>query len=143
MEAGVSAVLDLTHSGYKKHLASVSSPIPYFHLDVTIQTFAEAMDLYISSRNGYDTIFIVQNEEEMDGILYHIIYKSKLRVLVVDGLDDSKLRKISKVRPVPSHFSLIANTKNMISWFEMVSNYILSIVGFLSMGITGEGNTNA
>lgn len=113
-------MLDLTHSGFKKHLASISSPIPYFHVDVTVQTLAEAMDLYINARNGYDTIFIVQNEEEMDGMLYHIINKSKLRVLVVDGLDDSKLRKVAKVRPVPSHFSLIANTKNLMSWFEMV-----------------------
>lgn len=124
VEAGVSAVLDLTHSGYKKYLASPSSPIPYFHLDVTVQTLAEAMDLYINSRNGYDTIFIVQNEEEMDGMLYHIIYKSKLRVLVVDGLDDSKLSKVLKVRPVPSHFSLISSTKNLIKWFEMVRNFL-------------------
>uniref|UniRef100_A0A336LSJ9 CSON003219 protein n=1 Tax=Culicoides sonorensis TaxID=179676 RepID=A0A336LSJ9_CULSO len=116
LESGVSAVLDLTHS----ELASDPGPIPYFHLDVTIQTFAEAMELYITSRNGLDTIFIVQNEEEMDGMLYHIIQKSKLRVLVIDGLDDSKLRKLSKVRPVPSHFSLIGNTKNLMSWFEMI-----------------------
>lgn len=103
---------------------------------------AEAMDLYINARSGYDTIYIVQNEEELEGMLYHIIQKSKLRVLVVDGLDDSKLRKVSHVRPVPSHFSLIASTKNLINWFEMVCQ-LKSRALTQTFAISDQRRTNA
>lgn len=56
----------------------------------------------------------------MDDILYHVIQKSKLRVLVIDGLDDVKLGRLDRVRPYPSYFSLISNSATLQLYFEMV-----------------------
>lgn len=59
-------MLDLSHTGHKKDLARLHMDerlIPYFHLDITLQTFAHAMDAYVTARQGGDTIFVVRTEE--------------------------------------------------------------------------------
>lgn len=71
LSAGISAVLDLTHTGHMKDLAQLSEirTIPYFHVDITLQTFVHAMDAYVTARQGGDTIFIVRNDEgKLDNI---------------------------------------------------------------------------
>lgn len=94
--------------------------MPYFHIDVTLQTFTHAMDAYVVNRTGQDTIFIVTNSEEMDDVLYHVIQKSRLRVLVIDGLDEVKLKRLDRIRPYPSYFSLIGPAGTLQQYYEMV-----------------------
>lgn len=124
INGGISGVIDLTHAGYKKDLAKLGDvrTIPYFHVDITIQTFVHGMDIYVTNRTGQDTIFIVANEEEMDDVLYHVIQKSHLRVLVIDGLDEVKLKKLDRVRPYPSYYSLIGPSALLQHYYEMVSS---------------------
>lgn len=57
---------------------------------------------------------------ELDDVLYHVIQKSKLRVLVIDGLDDVKLRRLDKVRPYPTYFSVITDSATAQQYFELV-----------------------
>lgn len=119
---GATAIIDLTLEGYYKELAFLHhSILPYFHIDITSESMLEAMDLYVNSKSGYDTVFIInKNEEELDVALSHIITKSKLRTLTIQGLDDETLRKIKSIKPYPSYFSILGKTSELIKWFGMV-----------------------
>ena len=118
---GATAIIDLTLESYYNELAFVHQSIPYFHIDVTIESMIEAMDLYVSSKSGYDTVFIInRNEEELDVVLSHIIRKSKLRTLTIQGLDEATLQKIKGIKPYPSYFSILGKTSELIKWFGMV-----------------------
>ena len=56
-----------------------------------------------------------------DEALHYFIVKSKLRVILLDGLSASTIEGLKKLRPTPDAYSIIADTVNMEKLFKKVT----------------------
>nr|CAD7267148.1 unnamed protein product [Timema shepardi] len=121
VSAGVSAVLDLTWTGWSKaKIMSHGSKIPYFRGDVTPGTYVAAVDSYLTGRKATDAALIFQTEDELDQTLYYLIGKSIIRVIVLNGLDGNATDRLLTMRPSPSYFVIYATSKNMTKLYSKV-----------------------
>lgn len=56
-----------------------------------------------------------------DEALHYFIEKSKLRVILLNGLTSSAIEGLRKLRPTPDAYSIIADTPNMDKLFKRVT----------------------
>lgn len=56
-----------------------------------------------------------------DEALHYFIVKSKLRVILLNGLSVSTIEGLKKLRPTPDMYSIIADTVNMDKLFKKVT----------------------
>lgn len=56
-----------------------------------------------------------------DEALHYFIEKSKLRVILLNGLTSSSIEGLRKLRPTPDAYSIIADTPNMDKLFKKVT----------------------
>ncbi|XP_063217386.1 ionotropic receptor 25a-like [Bacillus rossius redtenbacheri] len=119
LAGGVSAVLDLTWTGWGKvRTAAASAALPYFRADVTPGVFVDAVDAYLGGRQATDAALIFQNEEELDQTLYYMIGRSIIRVIVLDGLEGNNTDRLLAMRPSPSYFVVYATSANLTKLYS-------------------------
>uniref|UniRef100_A0A182IMX8 Uncharacterized protein n=1 Tax=Anopheles atroparvus TaxID=41427 RepID=A0A182IMX8_ANOAO len=114
MYDGVSLLLDVTWID-TKHIADTASrySIPYFHVDLSVQTYVKLMENFLLARAGNDAVYILPGPLEADATVYLLITGSYLRAIVFDGLDETVVGKIKAIRPYPSFYAVIAGTQEM------------------------------
>lgn len=126
-----------------------SSNIPYVHVDVTIRPFVRAFIKFIQYTDTHDVAMIFQNEkgeksdllgsvmnifywknyvcyglrlvftEQYEGI-YEILSQYSIRSITFDGLNKTTANRIANLRPMPSHFAILARPTEMLDLFESV-----------------------
>jgi hypothetical protein len=57
-----------------------------------------------------------------DEALYYFIENSKLRVILLNGLTAGSIENLKNLRPIPDHYSIIADTHNMDKLFKKVKS---------------------
>ncbi|CAM1321855.1 Uncharacterised protein g7909 [Pycnogonum litorale] len=96
--------------------------IPYVRLNPTNWQLVQAADDYISSLEGSDAALVFTNEEDLDQGLEHIIGRTFLRIIVLNGLDNSSTPKLMRMRPNPSNYVIFGNANNVEEILYTASN---------------------
>lgn len=92
--------------------------IPYFHADVSSQTFLKVTENYLRARGANDVVYIFDSTPAADSAIYFLITESQLRTIIFDRLSDTSIERIKAVRPYPSFFAIIAKTADMNDLFK-------------------------
>lgn len=58
---------------------------------------------------------------DVDQSLYYFMGTTRLRLIVMDTLDNVTALRLKDMRPVPNNIALIANTASMVSLVQTVS----------------------
>lgn len=75
-------------------------------------------------------MLIYKNVSDVDQALYYFIDATKLRLLVMDSLDNVTAHRLRNMRPVPNNVALISTTSSMNSLIESVRAIILIFLEF-------------
>lgn len=65
-----------------------------------------------------------------DEALYFFIVKSKLRVILLNGLTAESIESLKMLRPLPDYYSIISDTPNMDKIFKKVKKMLILIAFF-------------
>uniref|UniRef100_A0A182K301 Ionotropic glutamate receptor C-terminal domain-containing protein n=1 Tax=Anopheles christyi TaxID=43041 RepID=A0A182K301_9DIPT len=108
---GVSMLLDMTWID-STYLSSAAEEfgIPYFHIDLSVQTFMKLMESYLLARGGNDVVYILPNLQHVDATIFFLITDSFLRAIVFGELDEYTVSRIKDLRPYPSFYAVVAGT---------------------------------
>uniref|UniRef100_A0A182MFV8 Ionotropic glutamate receptor C-terminal domain-containing protein n=1 Tax=Anopheles culicifacies TaxID=139723 RepID=A0A182MFV8_9DIPT len=111
---GVSVLLDVTwiDATYVSN-AAAEFGIPYFHVDLSIQTYVKLMESFLLARAGNDVVYILPYQEDVDATIYLLMSDSYLRAIVFGELDENTVGRIRDLRPYPSFYAVIAGTMEM------------------------------
>nr|XP_049465632.1 uncharacterized protein LOC120956978 [Anopheles coluzzii]XP_049465633.1 uncharacterized protein LOC120956978 [Anopheles coluzzii] len=114
MFEGVSVLLDTTWID-SRYLASAAEEfgIPYFHIDLSVQTYVKLLESFLLARGGNDVVYILPNYQDADATIYLLITDSYLRAIVFGELDGDTVDRIKDLRPYPSFYAVIAGTMEM------------------------------
>uniref|UniRef100_A0A182YLZ0 Ionotropic receptor 8a n=1 Tax=Anopheles stephensi TaxID=30069 RepID=A0A182YLZ0_ANOST len=114
LSQGISMLLDVTwiDSRYISGAAETFG-IPYFHVDLSIQTYVKLMESFLLARAGNDVVYILPTPEDVDATIYLLIADSYLRAIVFGELDEDTVTRIKDLRPYPSFYAIVAGTMQM------------------------------
>uniref|UniRef100_A0A182U2P9 Ionotropic glutamate receptor L-glutamate and glycine-binding domain-containing protein n=1 Tax=Anopheles melas TaxID=34690 RepID=A0A182U2P9_9DIPT len=87
--------------------------IPYFHIDLSVQTYVKLLESFLLGRGGNDVVYILPNYQDADATIYLLITDSYLRAIVFGELDGDTVDRIKDLRPYPSFYAVIAGTMEM------------------------------
>ncbi|XP_053661514.1 ionotropic receptor 25a [Anopheles marshallii] len=111
---GISVLLDVTWVE-SKYVSSAAEEfdIPYFHVDLSIQTYVKLMESFLLERAGNDVVYILPNLRDVDAAIYLLVTDSYLRAIVFGELDEDTVGRIKDLRPYPSFYAVVAGTMEM------------------------------
>uniref|UniRef100_A0A182QV01 Ionotropic glutamate receptor C-terminal domain-containing protein n=1 Tax=Anopheles farauti TaxID=69004 RepID=A0A182QV01_9DIPT len=111
---GVSLVLDVTWID-SKYISGAAREygVPYFHIDLSVQTYVKLMESFLLARTGNDVVYILPSLQEVDATIYLLITDSYLRAIVFGELDEDTVRRIQNIRPYPAFYAVMAGALQM------------------------------
>ncbi|XP_050081416.1 glutamate receptor ionotropic, kainate 2 [Anopheles maculipalpis] len=114
LSQGVSILLDVTWID-SRYISSAAEEfgIPYFHIDLSIQTYVKLMESFLLARGGNDVVYILPTRQDVDATIYLLIADSYLRAIVFGELDEDTVVRIKNLRPYPSFYAVVADTMQM------------------------------
>ncbi|KAK6633756.1 hypothetical protein RUM44_004363 [Polyplax serrata] len=123
VSGGITLVVDLTWSGWEKvHDLVATAKLPIMRADVTIRAFVQALNDFLTFRNGTDSALIFENEMELDQTLYYLIEHSIIRVVVLEKLSLKNVEGLATMRPTPSFFSIFGSTQQIQEMFKIADD---------------------
>uniref|UniRef100_A0A182NDI8 Ionotropic glutamate receptor C-terminal domain-containing protein n=1 Tax=Anopheles dirus TaxID=7168 RepID=A0A182NDI8_9DIPT len=113
-EQRVSLLLDVTWID-SKYISGAAREfgVPYFHVDLSVQTYVKLMEAFLLARAGNDVVYILPNLQEVDATIYLLITDSYLRAIVFGELDEDTVGRITNIRPYPAFYAVVAGTAQM------------------------------
>ena len=64
---------------------------------------------------------------DVDEALYYWIDTEKTRMVLIDTLDDTSAKRLKNLRPIPTSYTMVADTDKMVSLFKTVRSDIISV----------------
>lgn len=114
-------ILDLTWNRNAENRQFANAlEVPYFKIDPTIYPLLEPSVKFIKARNGTESVFIFTKEELVGQAIYGLVESSNIRFMLFNRLASANVKKLSKKRPIPLYYTIIANTDDMNEIFGQV-----------------------
>ncbi|KAG1656809.1 Ionotropic receptor 25a [Nymphon striatum] len=107
-------LVDMTwpREGLMRALALEKS-IRHLRINPTNWQFCYAANNYVDSLLGADAALIFDSENSLDKGLNTLISYTSLRIIVLNGLDDTSTPKLKKMRPNPSNYIVFGNDESV------------------------------
>jgi hypothetical protein len=94
--------------------------IPYYNFDYSIQSLVKLLKVYLDRQSALDVALIFQDDSGVNEAFHAFVGKSSMRIILLNELNSSAIEKLSKLRPAPNYFSIIAESFKMEKIFQAV-----------------------
>ncbi|GLV32024.1 Ionotropic receptor 8a [Carabus blaptoides fortunei] len=106
----------------KLYQTALYADLPYLKMDLTIGPTLRILDAYLQARNGTDVTIIFETTEDIQEALFYWVDRTSLRMIMMEGLDDVSAERLKTIRPLPSFYVVIAETRNMVEIIKKALN---------------------